>query len=198
LSNNVNKYPEQNDPQSQEISDISQEITPNLAIRIWNAWKLWKSWQQLTFILLITCVVMFIVFRIVSSLLTGGGLRGVVRVNDLVYNSIFTGSIYMMMGIGLTLVYRILKFANFAHAEYILFGGFTAFFVNFAIFSKIASIVLKFLNLSLVFKCVQSKFLTLSGLKYTIESKSRKGEEAFLFSPTFPQKFKCQRRTQKF
>ncbi|MFX1511728.1 MAG: branched-chain amino acid ABC transporter permease [Promethearchaeota archaeon] len=42
-------------------------------------------------------------------------------------NSIFNGSTYVLLAIGLTLVYRILKFANFAHAEFITFGLYMAF-----------------------------------------------------------------------
>ncbi len=42
-------------------------------------------------------------------------------------NSIFAGSTYVLLAVGLTLVYRILKFANFAHAEFVTFGAYMAF-----------------------------------------------------------------------
>jgi len=40
------------------------------------------------------------------------------------------GSIYALAGVGLTMTYRILKFANFAHAELVTFGAYIAFIVN--------------------------------------------------------------------
>ena len=39
-------------------------------------------------------------------------------------NALFTGSIYLLLGIGLTLVYKILGFANFAHGELVIFGSY--------------------------------------------------------------------------
>lgn len=49
---------------------------------------------------------------------------------QLVINSVVTGSIYVLIAIGLTLVYRVLKFANFSHAELITFGAYMAYIVN--------------------------------------------------------------------
>jgi len=45
-------------------------------------------------------------------------------------NSIVTGSIYVLIAIGLTMVYRVLKFANFAHAELVTFGAYMAYVIN--------------------------------------------------------------------
>ncbi|UCD73017.1 MAG: branched-chain amino acid ABC transporter permease, partial [Candidatus Bathyarchaeota archaeon] len=45
-------------------------------------------------------------------------------------NSIANGSVYALVAIGLTMVYGILKFANFAHAEAITFGAYMAYIVN--------------------------------------------------------------------
>ncbi|MFX0206053.1 MAG: branched-chain amino acid ABC transporter permease [Candidatus Hodarchaeota archaeon] len=44
--------------------------------------------------------------------------------------SLLHGSIYALAGVGLTMTYRILKFANFAHAELVTFGAYAAFIVN--------------------------------------------------------------------
>ncbi|MFQ5979358.1 MAG: branched-chain amino acid ABC transporter permease [Candidatus Heimdallarchaeota archaeon] len=49
------------------------------------------------------------------------------NLSQVIANSIFTGSTYVLLAIGLTLVYRILKFANFAHAEFVTFGMYMAF-----------------------------------------------------------------------
>ncbi len=45
-------------------------------------------------------------------------------------NSLLTGSIYALVAIGLTLVYRILKFANFSHAEMVAIGAYFGLFLN--------------------------------------------------------------------
>jgi branched-subunit amino acid ABC-type transport system permease component len=45
-------------------------------------------------------------------------------------NSVLTGSVYALIAIGLTLVYRILKFANFSHAEMIATGAYLGLAIN--------------------------------------------------------------------
>ncbi len=52
------------------------------------------------------------------------------NVAQLIVNIAITGSLYLLMATGLTLVYRILKFANFAHAEFITFGAYVAYVLN--------------------------------------------------------------------
>ncbi len=49
---------------------------------------------------------------------------------QLIINSAVTGSIYVLIAIGLTMIYRVLKFANFSHAELVTFGAYTAYVVN--------------------------------------------------------------------
>jgi len=44
--------------------------------------------------------------------------------------SLVHGSVYALAGVGLTMTYRILKFANFAHAELITFGAYAAYILN--------------------------------------------------------------------
>jgi len=41
-------------------------------------------------------------------------------------NGLLVGSLYGLMGLGLTLIYRVTKIANFAYAEYITYGGYAA------------------------------------------------------------------------
>jgi len=49
---------------------------------------------------------------------------------QIIINSIVTGSVYALAAVGLTMVYGVLKFANFAHAEAITFGAYMAYVVN--------------------------------------------------------------------
>ncbi|MFW9930430.1 MAG: branched-chain amino acid ABC transporter permease, partial [Candidatus Thorarchaeota archaeon] len=47
-------------------------------------------------------------------------------ISDTFRNSLFTGTVYLLFGIGLTLVYKILNFANFSHGELVIFGPYIA------------------------------------------------------------------------
>ena len=49
---------------------------------------------------------------------------------QVIINSIVTGSIYVLIAIGLTMVYKVLKFANFSHAELVTFGAYMAYMIN--------------------------------------------------------------------
>jgi branched-subunit amino acid ABC-type transport system permease component len=53
-----------------------------------------------------------------------------VNIAQLLINTILSGSVYTILSLGLVLVYSILKFANFAHAEYITLGAYFAYVVN--------------------------------------------------------------------
>ncbi|MFQ6057198.1 MAG: branched-chain amino acid ABC transporter permease, partial [Methanosarcinales archaeon] len=53
-----------------------------------------------------------------------------INLPQILINSVLTGSIYALIAIGLTMVYRILKFANFSHAELVTFGAYMAYVVN--------------------------------------------------------------------
>ena len=55
------------------------------------------------------------------------------NVFQILVNSVLTGSIYVLVAIGLTMIYRILGFANFAHAEFITFGAYIAYVTNVSI-----------------------------------------------------------------
>ncbi len=52
-------------------------------------------------------------------------------------NSMVTGSIYVMIAIGLTMVYKVLKFANFSHAELVTFGSYMAYYINVSLGGKL-------------------------------------------------------------
>ncbi|MFQ6084789.1 MAG: branched-chain amino acid ABC transporter permease [Candidatus Bathyarchaeia archaeon] len=52
------------------------------------------------------------------------------NVPQIVMNSVVTGSIYVLIAVGLTLVLRILKLVNFAHAEFVTFGAYIAYAIN--------------------------------------------------------------------
>lgn len=49
---------------------------------------------------------------------------------QIIINSVITGSIYALIAIGLTMTYRVLKFANFSHAELVTFGAYAAYMIN--------------------------------------------------------------------
>lgn len=53
-----------------------------------------------------------------------------INIAQVMINSVLTGSIYALVAIGLTLVYRILKFANFSHAEMVAIGAYFGLFLN--------------------------------------------------------------------
>lgn len=52
-----------------------------------------------------------------------------VNIAQTLFNSILTGSLYVLVSVGLTLIYGILKFPNIAHAEFITFGAYVAYSV---------------------------------------------------------------------
>ncbi len=49
---------------------------------------------------------------------------------QILMNILITGSLYVLMAVGVTMVYRILRFANFAHAELITLGAYVAYSLN--------------------------------------------------------------------
>ena len=117
-------------------------------------------------------IVTFIISLMVNNFsLTRDLFQGLIR------NALFTGSIYLLLGIGLTLVYKILNFANFAHGELIIFGsyfsivflygvtfnflgsalGFIASLIFFMIIVFIASGMLALVGDALVFRPLRKK-----------------------------------------
>ncbi len=52
-----------------------------------------------------------------------------VNIAQILFNSVLTGSLYVLVAVGLTLTYGILKFPNVAHAEFITFGAYFAYTV---------------------------------------------------------------------
>ena len=57
-----------------------------------------------------------------------------VSILQFLINGIVVGSIYVVGATGLTLIYGIRKFANFAHGEMMSFGTYTAYFINGILF----------------------------------------------------------------
>lgn len=65
---------------------------------------------------------------------------------QLIINSVVTGSIYVLIAIGLTMIYRVLKFANFSHAELVTFGAYMAYVLNVSLgMSLFYGLILAFL-----------------------------------------------------
>ena len=46
-------------------------------------------------------------------------------------NGIVVGSLYVLVALGLTLIYGVLVQINFAHADIVTFGAFTAYLLRF-------------------------------------------------------------------
>ncbi|HII41434.1 MAG TPA: hypothetical protein HA326_09500, partial [Thermoplasmata archaeon] len=93
------------------------EGTPSLAARLRGVFL--RAHARLLFPLLL-----LVVLVLLSVLLFGvNGLNSVV-------NGVTDASVLIPGAVGLSLLYGIRKFANFAHGELMTLGGYTAFFVN--------------------------------------------------------------------
>ena len=93
------------------------EGTPSLAARLRGVFP--RAHARLLFPLLL-----LVVLVLLSVLLFGvNGLNSVV-------NGVTDASVLIPGAVGLSLLYGIRKFANFAHGELMTLGGYTAFFVN--------------------------------------------------------------------
>jgi branched-subunit amino acid ABC-type transport system permease component len=55
---------------------------------------------------------------------------------DSLVKSVQVGSLYALMALGITLTMSVMRLPNFAHAEYITVGGYTALLVSFALSSN--------------------------------------------------------------
>lgn len=86
-------------------------------------------------------------------------------INSLV-NTIQVGSMYALMALGITLTMRVIKLPNFAHAEYITVGAFTALIVSMGISTNpliilgaafIAGAIVAWLSHQLVFKSLEKQ-----------------------------------------
>tara|TARA_B100000949_G_C14230827_1_gene428861 strand:+ start:184 stop:1104 length:921 start_codon:yes stop_codon:yes gene_type:complete len=89
----------------------------------------------------------------------------VINISQLIIDSILTGSILALGAIGLTLVYRVMNFPNFAHAEFVTFGAYSAYIINRtlelnlvigSIFSFIGGGLLAIVSYKLVFSKLQT------------------------------------------
>src|ERR1051326_5156361 len=52
-------------------------------------------------------------------------------------NGVYLGCLYVMVALGLTLIYGVLNQINFAHADFVTVGAFTAFFAATRLATKI-------------------------------------------------------------
>ncbi|MCD6508980.1 MAG: branched-chain amino acid ABC transporter permease [Thermoprotei archaeon] len=62
------------------------------------------------------------------------------------FNSILTGSTYILIAAGLTLTYGLLKFPNIAHGEYLTFGAYIAFMAESAGLNLVWGALLAFVS----------------------------------------------------
>src|ERR1044072_9618085 len=51
-------------------------------------------------------------------------------------NGVYLGCLYVMVALGLTLIYGVLNQINFAHADFVTVGAFTAFFTATRVATK--------------------------------------------------------------
>src|SRR5215218_9876308 len=68
-----------------------------------------------------------VILVIFVALVAGEGLHDVAQTG---LNGLSLGAIYALGAVGLTLVYGILKLVNFAHGDFLTFGGYMAYIVN--------------------------------------------------------------------
>jgi len=88
---------------------------------------------------------------------------------QIIINTLILGSLYSLIALGLTLTYRILKFANFAHAELITLGAYMAYSLNAAGMNFYLSLVLAF---------IASGALGIAGEKLVFRPLRNKGADA--------------------
>ena len=62
--------------------------------------------------------------------LSGNSLTASFDIVSITKETFYWGSIYLSIAMGLTMTYRTLRFANFAHAEFLTIGGYTAIFLQ--------------------------------------------------------------------
>lgn len=71
-----------------------------------------------------------ILFTEALAATSGTSLTATFNFVSITKDTLFWGSIYLAIGMGLTLTYRTLRFANFAHAEFLTIGGYVAIFLQ--------------------------------------------------------------------
>ncbi|MFC7154386.1 branched-chain amino acid ABC transporter permease [Halomarina halobia] len=81
--------------------------------------------------LVVTVIGLLLVFDVVAKLATGA--LPPQTLGRYLWNGLKLGLIYGLAGIGLSLTYSILSFANFAHGEYVTVGGFSGWAVAFVV-----------------------------------------------------------------
>ncbi len=101
-------------------------------------------WQYILYPFFIFMAIYLLAY-LLGFVYIGKTIVGIEIILETLRNSLFTGSIYILLGIGLTLTYKILNFANFSHGELIVTGPYT---IVFALPSVIAVLdpLLDFIN----------------------------------------------------
>lgn len=93
-----------------------------------------------------------------------------INLPQIFFNSIITGSIFMLASIGLSLSYSLSRFPNFAHAEYITLGGYLGYLISEQlgmplyvafIVSFLGSSILSLTSYTTIFKPLQDRGSTL-------------------------------------
>ena len=110
------------EPENEQITNNSEE-DKNINVVLIETLK----WIALILSPLIVIYLLFVIIDLVSN-----PEHGTISIDplSLVYQSLLWGSFYLSIAIGLTLGYKIFKFANFAVGEYFLMGGYVAVYVG--------------------------------------------------------------------
>mgnify|MGYP003386983532 FL=1 len=85
------------------------------------------SWKS-TLIVLTPILVVLISFVVLELLLTGSGRKATIKFNlsSVGLSGLYWSAAYLSVAVGLTLTYKVQRFANFAQAEMVLFGSYIA------------------------------------------------------------------------
>ena len=78
----------------------------------------------------------------VSARGSAPNLRGLSEFLQQLLNGISLGAIYALIALGYTMVYGVLRFINFAHADLFMVGAFLGYFGGFATMGMILSLPL--------------------------------------------------------
>ena len=86
-------------------------------------------------------------------------LRGLSEFLQQLLNGISLGAIYALIALGYTMVYGVLRFINFAHADLFMVGAFLGYFGGFATMGMILSLPLCAVGIWLLLKIIPAQVL---------------------------------------
>ncbi|MCH8907000.1 MAG: branched-chain amino acid ABC transporter permease [Candidatus Heimdallarchaeota archaeon] len=94
----------------------------------YDATNLWVKLFVITLVLFIELDWIFIIYQLLFDRTKDGQIR--LNFTSIIRNTLIWGSLFLAIAMGLTLTYKLLRFPNFAHAEYLVVGGYMAIFIG--------------------------------------------------------------------